>query len=496
MEAPQQSLHALLDAATASTPDRLALVSDRDRLTYRQLAARTHTAAAWLRERGVRRGDRVLLVAANSADLVCAVYATSRLGAAFVVVNNETKPFHLSHILRDAEPALVLTDDPARIPAEPAVPVAELAALPAAEPAAEPVRWPGISTDVACLIYTSGSTAAPKGVVSPHRTMRFAVDAIAGRLDLRGDDVIGTYLPLSFDYALYQIFLAARAGATLALGDPGQVGPGLLSRLERWRVTVLPLVPSLAGALLRLARRDGATRLSALRSVTNTGARLAPETIDALRDQFPGVAVYAMFGLTECKRVAILDPAELDTRRGSVGRPLPDTECLVVDGDGRVLPPGETGELVVRGPHVMAGYWRAPEQTARRFRPFGSGTERALFTGDMCALDEDGYLYFRGRFDDVYKSRGHRVSTLEVEAAALHVPGVAEAAVVPPADDAEGARLFVTGTADSGAVLAGLRERLEPAKVPDSVRVLDRLPLSTNRKVDRDRLREIAVEVP
>jgi amino acid adenylation domain-containing protein len=496
MTTPHLALHALLDDAAAAAPDRLALVGDFGQLTYRQLARRTHAAAAWLRDRGVRRGDRVMLLGANSADLVCACYAVSRLGAVFVVVNDETRPFHLRHILRDAEPALVLADDPARVPSDTGIPVAALAALPGPEAGAAPVPWPAISTDVACLIYTSGSTAAPKGVVSPHRTMRFAVDAIAGRLGLDADDVIGSFLPMSFDYGLYQVFLAARVGATLALGEPGQVGPGLLARLERWRVTVLPLVPSLAGALLRLGGRDGARRPPALRAVTNTGARLAPETIDALRGQYPDVAVYVMFGLTECKRVAILDPAELSAKRGSVGRPLPDTECLIVDEDGRIAPPGVTGELVVRGPHVMAGYWRAPEQTARRFRPFGSGTERALFTGDLCAMDEDGYLYFRGRFDDVYKSRGHRVSTLEVEAAALRVPGVAEAAVVPPSDDADGARLFVTGTAEPAAVLAGLRDLLEPAKVPDSVRVLEKLPLSTNRKVDRDRLRRIAVEVP
>ncbi|MEV4517024.1 class I adenylate-forming enzyme family protein [Dactylosporangium sp. NPDC049525] len=485
------ALHGLLDEAAEAAPDRLAVVTDEHHWTYRELAARTHAAAAWLRAQRVRRGDRVVLLAANSPDLVCACYAVSRLGAVFVVVNSETKPFQLRHILDNAAPALVLTDDPARVPADVTVPVATFPVL--GEPSGT-VDWPGISADPACLIYTSGSTAAPKGVVSPHRTMRFAVAAIAGRLRLRPGDVIGTFLPLSFDYGLYQVFLAAHARATLALGDPGQVGPGLPRRLERWGVTVLPLVPSIAAALLRLHRRGGAP-LPALRAVTNTGARLAPETIDALRGAFPDVAVYAMFGLTECKRVAILDPADLDRRRGSVGRPLPDTECLVVDEDGRPVPPGTTGELVVRGPHVMAGYWRAPKQTAQRFRPYGSGTELALFTGDLCALDEDGYLYFRGRFDDVYKSRGHRVSTLEVEAAALDVPGVAEAAVVPPHHDGDSVRLFTTGTAPADAVLAGLRERLEPAKVPDTVRVLERMPLSTNRKIDRHQLRDEAPEV-
>ncbi|GAA0467648.1 long-chain-fatty-acid--CoA ligase [Paractinoplanes deccanensis] len=484
------TVHGLLDEATAEAPGRTALVTDDISWTYGELADRTRRTAAWLRERGVGRGDRVLLLAPNSAELVCACYAISRAGGVFVVVNNDTKAFQLRHIIANAEPALILTDRVQRIPSEAEVPCATLSEA-AAAGGGEPPAWPGISSDPACLIYTSGSTAAPKGVVSPHRTLRFAVDAIAGRLGLRADDRIGCLLPLSFDYGLYQVFLAARARATLVLGDPAQVGPGLTGRLERAGVTVLPLVPSLASALLRLGRRAGTGTLPRLRAVTNTGARLAPETIDELRAAFPGVAVYAMFGLTECKRVAILDPAELDRRRGSVGRPLTDTECLVVDEQGRPLPAGETGELVVRGPHVMAGYWRAPEQTARRFRPWGPAAETALFTGDLCALDEDGYLYFRGRFDDVYKSRGHRVSTLEVEAAALDIPGVAEAAVVPPDGDSDGARIFVTGTANAATVLAGLRERLEAAKVPDGVRVLEQLPLNTNRKVDRHQLRAL-----
>jgi len=487
-------VHGLLDEATAEVPERPAIVTDEQSWTYCELAARTRWMATWLDARGVGRGDRVVLLAPNSAELVCACYAISRTGAVFIVVNSDTKAFQLHHIIADAEPALILTDRADRVPAKVGVPSATLADA-ASGPETEPPRWPGISTDPACLIYTSGSTAAPKGVVSPHRTLRFAVDAIAGRLGMRADDRIGCLLPLSFDYGLYQVFLAARARATLVLGDPAQVGPGLPGRLEREQVTVLPLVPSLATALLRLRHRAGAGALPRLRTVTNTGASLDPAIIDELRAAFPGVAVYAMFGLTECKRVAILDPADLDTRRGSVGQPLPDTECLVVDEDGRSLPAGHTGELVVRGPHVMAGYWRAPEQTARRFRPWGPAAETVLFTGDLCALDEDGYLYFRGRFDDVYKSRGYRVSTLEVEAAALDVPGVAEAAVVPPDVDSDGARLFVTGTADAVTVLAGLRERLEPAKVPHGVRVLDHLPLNTNRKVDRHRLRALDVEV-
>jgi acyl-CoA synthetase (AMP-forming)/AMP-acid ligase II len=170
-------------------------------------------------------------------------------------------------------------------------------------------------------------------------------------------------------------------------------------------------------------------------------------------------------------------------RPGAVGRPLPDTEILVVDPQGRPLPAGEVGELVVRGPHVMSGYWRAPELTTAKFRRDDFGTP-VLFTGDMCTLDADGYLYFVGRRDDVYKHRGFRVSGAEVEAAALDIPHVRMAALIPPVADGD-ALLVVDGDTTPTDVLKQLSTRLEEYKVPRECRVLDSLPLSANGKIDR-----------
>jgi acyl-CoA synthetase (AMP-forming)/AMP-acid ligase II len=190
-----------------------------------------------------------------------------------------------------------------------------------------------------------------------------------------------------------------------------------------------------------------------------------------------------MFGLTECKRVSIEEPNADLIRPGSVGRPLPDTEAFVVDPDGRRLPAGESGELVVRGPHVMCGYWRAPELTARRFRRDEAG-QPVLHTGDLCRLDAEGRIYFLGREDDVYKQNGFRVSTIEVEAAALDIPGVHLAAVLPPADG-RAARLFVTGPISAGTLIAELGARLEPAKLPGEFHVIDAIPLTVAGKVDK-----------
>jgi acyl-CoA synthetase (AMP-forming)/AMP-acid ligase II len=442
-----EPLHELLDTTAASVPGKTAVVSDERTVTYGELAEESRRVAAWLHARGVRRGDRVAMVLPNRVETVLTL------------------------------------DDYARE-------VGAGTAGPDNRPAGPP-PFPGITTDPVCLIYTSGSTAMPKGVVSTHRNVRFAASAIQSRIGVRPDDVVGVFLPLSFDYGLYQVFLAFQVGATLALGSDRHVGPGLLRKLREWKVTGLPLVPSIATTICRLLRRSPDQELPPLRFITNTGAKLGKRTVDELLASFPDCEPFLMFGLTECKRVSIMSPADYTRKPDSVGQPLPDTECLIVGDDGQVLPPGEPGELVVRGPHVMSGYWNAPELTAKRYRPWGNGLERALFTGDRCSIDEEGFLYFLGRDDDIYKSRGYRVSALEIEDAAAGVAGVDEAAVVPPEEEGRGAVLFAAGSASPDGVMATLRERLEDYKVPDQVLVLEELPLNTNGKVDKKRLREL-----
>lgn len=480
-------LHDLLDERAATDPDAQALRRADRRWTYAELRGRSLAAAGALARHGVGRGDRVLVLDDNDMETVALVHAASRLGAASVVVSARTRPYLLSHILTDCAPSAVLagTEALARARELARVPVLDLAELPAS------AEWtPGerpLSTDPVSLIYTSGSTSLPKAVVSTHQQVRSAVAAIAGQLGYRADDVVLCCLPLAFDYGLYQAHLSCAAGATLVLGTGQDSAAGLLRRLVEDRVTVLPLVPSLALTLAGLAGRRGAV-LPPLRMVTNTGAALVPAVAARLRAALPGVAVVGMFGLTECKRVAIAEP-DLDlTRPGAVGRALPGTEILVVGDDGEPAAPGVAGELLVRGPHVMAGYWNAPELTAARFRRDHLG-RTTLHTGDRCRIDADGYLYFVGRGDDVYKQNGFRVSAAEVEAAACDIPGVRLAAALVPEGETP-ARLAVTGDITPEVLAKELRVRMEDGKVPPVCRVLDALPLTTNGKVDRAAVRE------
>jgi amino acid adenylation domain-containing protein len=484
-----------LDAGAASSPTRVAVLSDAGSIDYAALADGTARVATWMTRRGVVRGDRVLTLLPSCPELVLAVLGSARLGACFVVINPAIRPYQLAHVLADCEPRLVVTRSDRSDLAQP-LPGRDLLlvdqrwdevrATPPSSIASRP-----ISSDLAALVYTSGSTAMPKGVMSTHRNVVFAAQAIQERLGIRPEDVIGHFLPMSFDYGLYQLFLSLQAVATLALGTEDQAGPALIGKIREWGVTGLPLVPGMAANLVRLARRS-AGDLPALRFVTNTGALLSGSTIADLQALWPDCSVFPMFGLTECKRVSILLPAEYGSKPLSVGRPLPDTECLVVDEAGVPLPPGEEGELVVRGPHVMPGYWRSEELTARRFRPWGPHGERVLFTGDRCSLDADGYLYFHGRFDDVFKQHGYRVSALEVEAAAMNLPGMRDAALVVAAGSDAGTEsiLAYVGDAPPDAVRDGLRALLEDYKQPTRLVACADLPRNTNGKIDKRALLE------
>jgi amino acid adenylation domain-containing protein len=489
----------ILDRAAERYADRPAVRDSTGRWTWGEVSDTSRDMADGLIRRGVGSGASVLLALAPGRAFVAALFGVLRAGGTVIPVADSATAFELTRLIADAAPALVITDaDRARAAAvEAAIAVAApdqlLRAVPGADQqdVARPRTAPGgfvPSADpdgVALLLYTSGSTGRPKGIVCPHRTVAFAAGAIAARLGYRPDDIVWNRLPLSFDYGLYQIFLCALAGAELVLPG-GTASAKELSAIRSAGATVLPLVPTLATLLSRLADRDD--RPTRVRLITNTGAALVGADADRIRSALPDASVVCMYGMSEAKRITIADPDEDLRHPGTVGRPLPCTRVFVVDEYGTPLPPEEEGEIVAAGPHVMAGYLGAPHETARRFRPSPDGAGTALFTGDRGRLDADGRLYFVGRTDDLFKRRGWRMTTQELETAMLDIPGVRAAAAAPP--DADGT-LTVWAVTDlvPRAVLRGLADRLGPAKVPDRCLVLDELPRTTNGKIDRAVLR-------
>lgn len=481
-------VHDLLDHAAAKRGRAPAISAKGVGFGYRELLTLSHRVADALMRRGLRRGDRVVAVTPNDARLAALVFGASRVGMPVAAVHDQVRGHALGHILDDCEPRLLVTPDPDAVRAaeQRGIMAVSLPALTAESETDSVQAPPPLTVDPALLIYTSGTTAVPKAVVSTHAQVVFAAEAIHSRLQYRPADVVYCPLPLSFDYGLYQLFLGALGGSHVVLGDAAEAGPSLVANLVRVSATVLPAVPPVAMALLRLLRRDP-LRIPPLRLMTNTGAAMPRDVLTGLRDLLPDLRVQLMFGLTECKRVSIMDPDEDLERPDAVGRPLPGTEVFAVDKQGVRLPDGEPGELAIRGPHVMAGYWRRPELTARRFPRIG-GLFPELRSGDYGWVDEDGYLHFLGRRDDVYKQQGFRVSAVEVEAAARRIDGVDVAAVLPPSSEHDDAVLFVTGGLDAGRVLRLLAREVESFKVPAQCRVVDALPVNANGKTDKKTL--------
>ncbi|NUW38699.1 class I adenylate-forming enzyme family protein [Nonomuraea rhodomycinica] len=485
--APSDAVHHLLEQAAARSPEAPAVQDRTITWTYAELLSLSLRFARWLRHQGIRPGDRVMTKAANSAHLAAILFGTSMAGAIFVPANHQLTPFQMERIITDAEPSLILTSGSQKLASD--LPVHEIEAI-----------WPDVVTTEegapglqsrpcapALLIYTSGSTSTPKGVVCPHSMVLFAVEAIAERLAYTSDDRIFLRLPMSFDYGLYQLLLSVRASACVQISDIDS-GVTLLSELRASASTIMPVVPPLAQLLVQLADR-APVQVSSVRLFTNTGAQLSPALAHDLRANFPGSSVVFMFGITECKRVSISVPDEDLIREGSLGRPLTGTDVWIEGPTGAPLPAGEIGQIVVRGPHVMAGYWRAPELTAQRFCFERGGA--ALRTGDYGWLDETGNLYFHGRRDDVFKRRGTRVSLTEVEAAAEAVPGVREAvAVHDRLVSEEDLSLVVTGSLSPQEVLAELTNRLDKARIPDRCFVVPTISLSPNGKADRTTVRD------
>jgi acyl-coenzyme A synthetase/AMP-(fatty) acid ligase len=260
-------------------------------------------------------------------------------------------------------------------------------------------------------------------------------------------------------------------------------------------VTGFPIVPTIAAFLLKLGNLSNFD-LSSLRYLTNTGAALPVEHIRKLRALLPAVRLYSMFGLTECKRTLYLPPEEVDRRPASVGKAIPNCEVFVLDEEGREVAPGEVGELAIRGSNVMRGYWNAPELTAKAYRPGKIPGETWLYSGDYFRRDEEGFLYFLGRKDDMIKTKGERVSPKEMENVLSGMPGVAEVAIIGVPDKVLGQAIKVFLVAAPGRtltekeVLRFCSENFESFMLPKYVVFLEELPKSAHGKIDKTALKQ------
>jgi long-chain acyl-CoA synthetase len=487
--------------------NKAVLIAGDKRLSYAELDDLSDRLAASLWSQGVMRGDRVLVFMGNCWEATVAIYAILKAGAVFSPINASTKADKLAYIIENCRARMVIAQEklaPIAVEAIRSNKDCELIVAKRGEEAAQPgthsftqmlqvARHPvlhgGIDVDLAMLIYTSGSTGRPKGVMMNHRNIEAAAASITTYVQNSEDDIILNVLPLAFDYGLYQLFMTIRSGATLVLEASFGFPQAIFEVMRREHVTGFPLVPTMAALILQMRDIEPGF-LPDLRYITNTAAALPPAHIARLRELFPGVRLYSMYGLTECKRCTYLPPQQLDQRPGSVGIAIPNTEAFVVDDSGAIVEPGIVGELVIRGPHVMQGYWENAEATARMLRPGPNPWEKVLYTGDLFSMDGDGYLYFVGRKDDIIKTRGEKVAPKEVEAVLHACPGIAEAVVIGVDDPVLGQAIRAIVVLSDPAltdreIIRFCAKNLEDFMVPKSLEFRPSLPKTDTGKVSR-----------
>jgi acyl-CoA synthetase (AMP-forming)/AMP-acid ligase II len=358
-----------------------------------------------------------------------------------------------------------------------------------------------MTDDTSHIIYTSGSTGLPKGIVISHRNTIDGAKIVSGYTGLKPDDRMMAALPFNFDYGFNQLMNAVYIGATLVL-HTFFMPQDLLRVLEEQEITVFagmtPIWTKIFNPKLTDLSKD--YDFSRVRVLTNTGGKVPIPIVRKMRSLFAEAEIYLMYGLTEAFRSTFLDPREIDRRPGSIGKAVPNVEILVLDKDGRACGPDQEGELVHRGALISKGYWNSPEKTAEVFRPNpllgeeNAHLETVVFSGDIVKKDEEGFLYYVGRKDEMIKTKGYRVSPTEVEELISHLEGVHDCIATGfEQEDEILLRVFVTlnkETASRDAVMTACKQQFPFYLVPDDIVVRDGFPLTANGKIDRNRVIE------
>jgi acyl-CoA ligase (AMP-forming) (exosortase A-associated) len=514
---PIQLLHHLVAHQSVQQGDFPALTYQGHTRSYAQLWGEVRRAAAGLHRLGIAPGDRVAVYLDKRIETVVAIFGASAAGAVFVPVNPLLRARQVGAILADSG-ARVLVTSAERFAAlrdvlEATKPVEQVVLVGAAEAAPGPnvTTWDGlvagegdppreggtIDADIAAILYTSGSTGQPKGVVLSHRNLLAGAESVNRYLGNRPEDVVLAALPLSFDAGFSQLTTGFLAGARVVLANY-LVARDLVRLCAQHRVTGLTGVPPLWIQLAEQAWPPEAAR--SLRYFANTGGRLPKATLERLRALFPAARPFLMYGLTEAFRSTYLDPAEVDRRPHSIGKAIPNAQVLVVRPDGSECEPGEEGELVHRGALVAMGYWNDPERTNERFRPAPGRpdglclTEPAVWSGDIVVRDREGFLYFVGRRDEMIKTSGYRVSPTEIEEVAYDTGRVRDAVALGVDDPRLGQHIVLVVNPVDGAEPAALRQELQRQlpryMLPKEIVVRRSIPRSPNGKFDRTRLRQ------
>ncbi|MEE4246500.1 MAG: acyl-CoA ligase (AMP-forming), exosortase A system-associated [Kangiellaceae bacterium] len=530
-----QLLHHFIFDSAANRPESIALTYKTTDLTYQSLADQVKAFAMACRSESIIDGQRVAVYLAKEPANVIALFGALSAGNVMVPINPQLKSIQVKHIVADCQPRVLVTTaqrldsinaDSKELASlrhiiltDSTVKPEKLAKLNSAYSEQQLHLWRDWlneaneqftstdatlqDSDLAALLYTSGSTGQPKGVMLSHKNMVEGAKSVAQYLNNEHRDVLLAALPLSFDYGLSQLTTAFLTSARVVLID-FLFAKDIINAVAKYQITGLAAVPPL---WVQLAQLEWPENL-ALRYITNSGGVMPLTTLQTLRSKLPNTLPYLMYGLTEAFRSTYLPPEQIDVRPQSMGRAIPNAKIFVINDQKQLCKPGEIGELVHAGVHVGLGYWQRSEQTAERFKPLPPdiGNEDnglAVWSGDYVKHDEAGYLYFVGRRDEMIKSSGYRISPAEIEAVVYQLDMIDEVAAVGVQDDRLGQAVVLClslKTTDldeledseqpfpkniEGAILKHCASCLPNFMQPKHIMRYQQLPKNSNGKIDR-----------
>lgn len=516
VQIPQRLLGEALQRSALRFPDKVAITTKNRTYSYSQFRQAAENFANHLIRSGIQKGDRVATYLNNGWENVVSIYGISLAGGLFLVINPETKADKLNYILNDSGAKvlvssnlqvsglntgiantpelreLIISGESQKLSDFSHLKVNHFEDCINTEETTVPLPAV-IPNDLAALIYTSGSTGFPKGVMMTHQSMVFTCWSLIEYLRLDENERIMLVLQLAFDYGLYQLLMSVTIGGTLIIEQPFVFPASVYKSIEQHKPTVFPGVPTIY-AMMIASHKESGILFDSVKKITNTAALLPAETIPYLEAIFPNALIFKMYGLTECKRVCYLEPELINEKPASVGKAIPGTEVFLLSPDGLSVKANEPGILYIRGPHVMLGYLNNKDLSARMLKPGNLPGERVLCSNDWFKMDEEGFLYFLGRNDDILKTRGEKVSPVEIENTIYKMDAVKEVAIIGKQDSVMGQAIwaFVTLHQNHNLTEKDVQRHcasyLESYMIPQRIIFLDEMPKSPNGKIDKKEL--------
>ena len=518
---------AILRDSCAGFSEKKAIVSGSKSITYKELDELSDKLAVLLRENGAKQGDRIGLYLPKSIEEAISIFAIVKAGGIFVLLNPVLKESQLEHISNDCGMKLLISNSlklrtidyvGGRFTSISRIFLFEENVEPVPEIRSEKVlsvcglledskdcliETVCIPSDLATIMYTSGCTGSPKGIMTTHQNLMDGAEIISNYLNMNSDDIVLSILPFSFDYGLDQLLTTIKVGGTIVLHD-FLFPEDLLKVIGEQKITGVAGVPVILNRIAEMKDKRERHNFAHLRYITNSGGKLSRQTIFRLLDLFPETQLYLMYGLTEAHRSTYLDPSLVRSRPDSIGKAIPGVEIYILDKEDKPCRPGEIGELVHRGALISLGYWDDPVKTDEVFRqnPLALKeallTEKVVYSGDLVKSDEEGFLYYVGRRDEMIKKMGYRVSPAEIEEALLSMGKFSCVVAVGVEQENLEQDIVCYVSLNEGAacskkeIVHFLRGTIPSYMIPGEILFRETIPCTPNGKIDRALLRKEA----